>query len=128
MGGLQSGLSRRGFMGGVGAGGLARGARRAGNAGTAGAAAAIDVSIVTMPVSDAETLPAADYLVNVRLETGFVTPLNDKGEQAWPKVGDDASFNLVPASCSAEAVARLPARNAVVHNGKLACGVIAKAS
>ncbi|OCP36185.1 hypothetical protein BC360_25025 [Ensifer sp. LC163] len=60
--------------------------------------------------------------------TGFVTPLNDKGEQAWPKAGDDASFNLLPASCSAEAVARLPARNAVFHKGKLAYGAVSKAA
>jgi cytosine/adenosine deaminase-related metal-dependent hydrolase len=59
--------------------------------------------------------------------TGFVTPLNDKGEQVWPKAGDDASFNLLPASCSAEAVARLPVRNAVFHKGKLAYGSLAKA-
>ena len=59
--------------------------------------------------------------------TGFVTPLNDKGEQVWPKAGDEASFNLLPASCSAEAVARLPVRNAVFHKGKLAYGSIAKA-
>lgn len=58
--------------------------------------------------------------------TGFVTPLNDKGEQVWPKAGDEASFNLLPASCSAEAVARLPARNAVFHKGKLAYGTVAK--
>ncbi|MFB9224060.1 amidohydrolase [Paracoccus cavernae] len=52
--------------------------------------------------------------------TGFVTPLDDGGVQVWPKVGDDASFNLLPASCSAEAVARLPARGAVFHKGRLA--------
>lgn len=70
-----------------------------------------------------------EYEINRTLgyATGFVTPLNDKGEQVWPKAGDDASFNLVPASCSAEAVARLPNRNAVVHKGKLAYGAIAKA-
>jgi cytosine/adenosine deaminase-related metal-dependent hydrolase len=59
--------------------------------------------------------------------TGFITPLNDKGERAWPKIGDEASFNLVPASCSAEAVARLPVRNAVFHRGKLAYGGVPKA-
>ena len=59
--------------------------------------------------------------------TGFVTPLNDKGEQVWPKSGDEASFNLLPASCSAEAVARLPVRNAVFHKGKLAYGAVPKA-
>lgn len=59
--------------------------------------------------------------------TGFVMPLDDKGEQAWPKSGDEASFNLVPASCSAEAVARLPVRNAVFHKGRLVYGAISKA-
>lgn len=60
--------------------------------------------------------------------TGFVTPLDEKGEQVWPKAGDEASFNLLPASCSAEAVARLPVRSAVLHKGRLAYGSIAKAS
>ena len=59
--------------------------------------------------------------------TGFVTPLNDKGEQAWPKTGDEASFNLLPASCSAEAVARLPVCNAVFHKGSLVHGAVPKA-
>jgi cytosine/adenosine deaminase-related metal-dependent hydrolase len=58
--------------------------------------------------------------------TGFVTPLNDKGEQVWPKAGDEASFNLLPASCSAEAVARLPERTAVFHKGRLAAGGLDK--
>ncbi|SFN33646.1 amidohydrolase [Variovorax sp. OV329] len=56
--------------------------------------------------------------------TGFVTPLDDKGQQVWPKAGDEASFNLLPASCSAEAVARLPARNAVFHKGRLVHGAV----
>lgn len=60
--------------------------------------------------------------------TGFVTPLDDAGKQVWPQPGDDASFNLLAASCSAEAVARLPARNAVFHKGKLAHGGVPKAS
>jgi cytosine/adenosine deaminase-related metal-dependent hydrolase len=60
--------------------------------------------------------------------TGFVTPLDDKGAQAWPRAGDTASFNLMPASRSAEAVARLPARRAVFHNGKLVCGAVPKAA
>ena len=56
------------------------------------------------------------------IATGDVLPLNDKGERVWPKVGDDASFNLLPASCSAEAVARLTERTAVFHRGVLASG------
>jgi cytosine/adenosine deaminase-related metal-dependent hydrolase len=72
---------------------------------------------------------STEYEINRTLgyATGFVTPLNDKGEQVWPKAGDEASFNLLPASCSAEAVARLPVRNAVFHKGKLAYGAVPKA-
>ena len=72
---------------------------------------------------------STEYDINRSLgyATGFVAPLNDKGEQVWPKAGDEASFNLLPASCSAEAVARLPVRNAVFHKGKLAYGAVPKA-
>ncbi len=59
--------------------------------------------------------------------TGFVTPLDDAGEQVWPKAGDAASFNLLPVGSSAEAVARLPARSAVFHKGRLAYGGVPKA-
>ncbi|MBB3178202.1 amidohydrolase [Variovorax sp. Sphag1AA] len=73
--------------------------------------------------------PSTEYDISRTLgyATGFVTPLNDKGEQAWPKAGDEASFNLLPASCSAEAVARLPVRNAVFHKGRLVYGAVPKA-
>lgn len=46
-------------------------------------------------------------------------PLNEEGKQVWPLVGDEASFILVEASCSAEAVARTPQRTAVFTKGKL---------
>ncbi|WP_413512271.1 amidohydrolase [Myroides odoratus] len=46
-------------------------------------------------------------------------PLNAEGKQVWPLVGDEASFILVEASCSAEAVARIPVREAVFNRGKL---------
>lgn len=46
-------------------------------------------------------------------------PLNAEGKQVWPLVGDEASFILVEASCSAEAVARTPVREAVFNRGKL---------
>ncbi|MBS0451401.1 MAG: amidohydrolase family protein [Proteobacteria bacterium] len=74
--------------------------------------------------------PSTEYDISRTLgfATGFVTPLNDKGEQAWPKAGDEASFNLLPASCSAEAVARLPVRNAVFHKGRLVHGAVPKAA
>ena len=56
------------------------------------------------------------------IATGGVLPLTDKGERAWPKAGDSADFTLVPASCSAEAVARLPERSATFHRGRMVFG------
>ncbi|QGQ45684.1 amidohydrolase [Metabacillus sediminilitoris] len=56
------------------------------------------------------------------LATGGITPLDANGKQVWPNVGDDATAVLVPASCSAEAVARLPERDAVLHKGELSSG------
>ncbi|WP_028401350.1 amidohydrolase family protein [Ectobacillus panaciterrae] len=38
--------------------------------------------------------------------TGGILPLNESGQQEWPKVGDEATMMLVNAGCSAEAVAR----------------------
>lgn len=55
-------------------------------------------------------------LNNVSLETGFT---HDEQGQVWPYVGAEASFILVDASCSAEAVARLPKREAVYYQGKM---------
>ncbi len=60
----------------------------------------------------------------ISLATGGITPLNESGKQIWPKAGDEATAVLVPASCSAEAVARLPKRTAVLHKGALASGVL----
>ncbi|SDC23675.1 Cytosine/adenosine deaminase [Paenibacillus sp. CF095] len=54
--------------------------------------------------------------------TGGITPLDSQGEQVWPRVGDPASFVLVHASCSAEAVARRSARQAVWYKGQLVSG------
>lgn len=52
------------------------------------------------------------------LATAGITPLNRKGEQQWPKTGDEASFVLIDASCSAEALARVsPVRNLVYKGG-----------
>ena len=59
------------------------------------------------------------------LATGDVLPLNDKGERVWPKAQDDASFVLVDASCSAEAVARISPRTATFHKGQLVWGSVA---
>ncbi|WP_432644021.1 amidohydrolase family protein [Paenibacillus pabuli] len=54
--------------------------------------------------------------------TNGITPLDSEGQQVWPKVGDTASFILVHASCSAEAVARRSARQAVWYKGQLVSG------
>jgi cytosine/adenosine deaminase-related metal-dependent hydrolase len=58
------------------------------------------------------------------IATGNVLPLDDSGKRAWPKAGDDAGFTLLPASCSAEAVARLPTRSATFHKGRLVSGSV----
>lgn len=50
--------------------------------------------------------------------TGGLTPLNEKGERIWPKVGDDATMLLVNATCSAEAVARRATVEALFFKGK----------
>ncbi|OCP03085.1 deaminase [Ensifer sp. LC13] len=61
------------------------------------------------------------------IATGGVLPLDDQGKRAWPNVGDEASFTLVGASCSAEAVARVPARSATFHKGRLVSGAVGQA-
>ena len=61
-----------------------------------------------------------EYSLSTALKfgTGGVTPLNEKGERVWPKVGDEATMMLVNASCSAEAVARRAAVEASFFKGK----------
>ncbi len=66
-------------------------------------------------------------VARMAISTGGVLPLDDKGQRAWPKAGDAAEFVLVNASCSAEAVARLPARSATFHQGALVAGQVSKA-
>ncbi len=63
---------------------------------------------------------------SLAIATGNVLPLNAQGQRAWPLQGDSASGVLVTASCSAEAVARLPARTAVLHNGRVVYGGLQK--
>ncbi|MBB3542235.1 amidohydrolase family protein [Rhizobium sp. BK399] len=65
---------------------------------------------------------------SLAISTGGVLPLDNDGNRAWPKPGDDAGFTLTTASCSAEAVARMPARGATFHKGRLVSGGIGKAS
>ncbi|MEI5630589.1 MULTISPECIES: amidohydrolase family protein [unclassified Ensifer] len=64
---------------------------------------------------------------SMSIATGGILPLDDKGKRAWPNVGDEASFTLVGASCSAEAVARVPARTATFHKGRLVSGGVGEA-
>jgi hypothetical protein len=59
---------------------------------------------------------------SLAIATGNVLPLNDKGQRVWPKEQDEASFVLVDASCSAEAVARISPRTATFHKGKMVWG------
>lgn len=54
----------------------------------------------------------------LKYATGGITPLNDKGERIWPKVGDDATMMLVNASCSAETVARRGTIESLFFKGK----------
>lgn len=61
---------------------------------------------------------------SLKIATGGPTPLDATGRQAWPKAGDAADMVLVPASCSAEAVARLAPRKAVFHAGNLVAGTL----
>lgn len=61
---------------------------------------------------------------SLKWATGGPTTLNNAGEVAWPLEGDDANIVLVNASCSAEAVARTPKREAVFFKGKIVAGQI----
>ena len=63
---------------------------------------------------------------SLSLATRGMTPLDKEGNQIWPKIGDEATAVLVSASCSAEAVARLPKRTAVLHKGVFSSGSLEK--
>ncbi|MCP1996086.1 amidohydrolase [Flavobacterium sp. HSC-61S13] len=53
----------------------------------------------------------------LKLATSDVLPLDDKGVQQWPKVGDEANLVFLDASCSAEAVARISPVTALIYQG-----------
>ncbi|RNB82395.1 deaminase [Brevibacillus fluminis] len=57
---------------------------------------------------------------------GFITggklPLDDDGNRQWPKVGDSANAVFVHASSSAEAVARIAKRQAIMYKGNVIAG------
>ena len=54
----------------------------------------------------------------LKIATANQLPLNDKGEQQWPKKQDAANVVFVDASCSAEAVARISPVKYLMHKGK----------
>ncbi|NBA86042.1 deaminase [Emticicia sp. CRIBPO] len=56
---------------------------------------------------------------SLKLATGNVLPLNDKGIQQWPKAGDAADVVLIDASCSAEAVARISPVKSLISKGNI---------
>jgi prepilin-type processing-associated H-X9-DG protein len=56
---------------------------------------------------------------SLKLATGNILPLNDQGQQQWPKVGDKANIAFVDASCSAEAVSRESPVTSVVFEGNV---------
>ncbi|GGI10754.1 amidohydrolase [Gottfriedia solisilvae] len=58
--------------------------------------------------------------------TGGITPLDVKGNQVWPKVGDVANLVFTSASCSAEAIARRTERKAVMYKGNIVFGSLGK--
>ncbi|MFB3169165.1 amidohydrolase family protein [Neobacillus sp. 179-C4.2 HS] len=59
---------------------------------------------------------------SLKFATGGPTPLSKDGEVVWPLPGDEANLVLVNATCSAEAVARTPKREAVIFKGKVVSG------
>lgn len=56
---------------------------------------------------------------SLKIATGDVLPLDDKGNQQWPKIGDKANVAFLNASCSAEAVSRISPVSSLVHEGKI---------
>lgn len=56
---------------------------------------------------------------SLKLATRNRLPLDDKGQQQWPKAGDAADMVFVSASCSAEAVSRIATVTGLVHKGEI---------
>ncbi|PWN70540.1 deaminase [Chryseobacterium phosphatilyticum] len=55
----------------------------------------------------------------LQFATQSILPLNEKGNQQWPKAGDEAAIVLTDASCSAEAVSRISKIEALMNDGNL---------
>lgn len=64
---------------------------------------------------------ATEFLLSrsLKLATGDILPLDDKGNQQWPKVGDKADLAFLNASCSAEAVSRISNVDSLIHQGNI---------
>jgi len=60
-----------------------------------------------------------DLSRTLRFATRNILPLDDQGVMQWPRVNDSAEFVLADASCSAEAVSRVPEIVALAHEGNL---------
>lgn len=56
---------------------------------------------------------------SLKYATGGLTPLNDNGEQQWPKVGDAANALLVDAVSSAHLIARQCPLSTVISKGNI---------
>ena len=55
----------------------------------------------------------------LKLATAGPIPLDDKGNQIWPKVGDTADLVFLDASCSAEAVSRMSPVKSLIYKGNI---------
>lgn len=55
----------------------------------------------------------------LKMATNGILPLDNQGNQQWPKVGDDANVVLLESSCSAEVVSRVPRINSLIHQGNI---------
>lgn len=55
----------------------------------------------------------------LKLATAGITPLDENGNQQWPKVGDEANLVLLDASCSSEAVSRISPVESLIFKGNL---------
>lgn len=64
---------------------------------------------------------ATEYALSRALQfaTQSILPLDEKGKQQWPKAGDEAALVFTNASCSAEAVSRISAIEALMNDGNL---------
>ncbi|WP_442784960.1 amidohydrolase [Chryseobacterium sp. MYb264] len=56
---------------------------------------------------------------SLRLATANILPLDDKGNQHWPKPGDSADLAFLNAGCSAEAVSRISNVESLIHKGNV---------